>query len=140
MSKKLLTRTVSSINGRNGYITSKDRHFRLDLGLPIEMGGVVNSLTNPEELLAAGYSSCFASSMEYMLRQAGATYTSIYATAAVSLVMDEAKSGFKFEITIDASVDGVSEEVKVDVINKAYAFCPYSKAFRGNINIILNII
>lgn len=140
MKKTLLTRTVKAVDGRNGYITSTDRDFKLDLEIPKEMGGKENDKTNPEELFAAGYSSCFASSMEFLLKNSGIAYTSLFAEVEAKLVTDEKGGGFKFEANITASITGVDEKTKADIIHKAYDFCPYSKAIRSNVDVNIQVV
>lgn len=140
MKKTLLTRTVRTVDGRNGYIASKDRDFRLESEIPKEMGGKENEKTNPEELFAAGYSSCFASSMEFLLKNAGIAYTTLFAEVQANLVTDEQGGGFKFEANITASITGVDEKTKTDIIHKAYDFCPYSKAIRSNVDVTITVV
>lgn len=137
MEKALLKRTMKTDGGRDGTITSKDRDFSLSLAKPVEMGGQKNQdKSNPEELFAAGYSACFASSMEYIMMSEGIEYKSFYAEVTCALVEDPS-GGFKFAITMHASVDGVDEHTKQHVVDQAYAFCPYSKAIRGNVDVSL---
>lgn len=44
--------------GREGYVTSQDGQIGLKVAMPPQLGGDGNG-TNPEQLFAAGYSSCF---------------------------------------------------------------------------------
>lgn len=140
MKQELLRRTVRATNGRNGYISSKDRDFTMQLEIPQEMGGKPNDNTNPEELFAAGYSSCFASSMEYLLRSSDTAFESLFAEVTAKLVQDSSKGGFKFAATITASIAGVSEEVKKQIIDNAYQFCPYSRAIMNNVDVEIHIV
>ncbi len=136
MEKEILRRTMRSVNGRNGYIKSQDREFKLDLAIPAEMGGTHDATkSNPEELFAAGYSSCFSSSMQYIMQTQEIKFQDFYAEATCKLIKDEENGGFKFSIVMKAGIDGVSEKVKKDIINKAYQFCPYSRAIRGNVDV-----
>lgn len=140
MKHELLRRTVRATNGRNGYITSKDRDFSMQLEIPQEMGGKPNNNTNPEELFAAGYSSCFASSMEYLLCSSNTAFESLFAEVTAKLVQDTNKGGFKFAATITASIKGVSESVKQQIIEQAYQFCPYSRAIMNNVDVDIQIV
>jgi len=141
MVTEILRRSVTSHNGRNGYVTSTDRDFKLDLAIPKEMGGAGDlTKTNPEELFAAGYSSCFSSSMQYMMQVENIEAKDFYAKATVMLSKDEKQGGFKFSVRMEASITGVDDKTKKDIINKAYQFCPYSRAIRGNIDVEIVIV
>lgn len=136
MEKEILRRTMRSINGRNGYIESKDRDFILELAIPKEMGGNEDETkSNPEELFAAGYSSCFSSSMQHLMQTQKIKFQDFYAEATCKLVKDEEKGGFKFSVIMKASILGVDEQTKKNIINQAYQFCPYSRAIRGNVDV-----
>ncbi len=140
MPKEILNRTMRTVNGRNGYVVSKDRDFKLELAIPQEMGGEENlKKSNPEELFSAGYSSCFASSMQYIMNTQGIKYKEFYAEAKTSLLPNEEDGGFKFAVTMTCGIEGVDEETKRKVIADAYQFCPYSRAIRNNVDVKLII-
>jgi Ohr subfamily peroxiredoxin len=98
------------------------------------MGGTNQKGSNPEELFSIGYSSCFASSLEYLLLSNKVSYESLSVKADTALMMDE-KTGFEFQLTVKASIKGISKEVEKEYIHKAYGFCPYSKAIKGNVKV-----
>lgn len=140
MPKEILNRTMRTVNGRNGYIVSKDRDFRLDMAIPKEMGGVEDlTKTNPEELFSAGYSSCFASSMQYIMSSQKIEHGEFYAEAKTSLIQNVKEGGFKFAVTMTCGIEGVDEDTKKKVIEEAYQFCPYSRAIRNNVDVDLII-
>ena len=141
MKTEILKRTLTSVNGRNGYITSKDSNLRLELTIPKEMGGTGNvSKTDPEELFAAGYSSCFSSSMQYMMQQENINGKDFYAEVTVQLLKDDVVGGYKFAATVKASIADVDDELKKKIIEKAYAFCPYSRAIKDNVDVKIVIV
>ncbi len=138
MGKSILTRTMKTTNGRNGTITSDDRDFTLALAMPQEMGGKGDaSKSNPEELFAAGYSACFASSMQYILQSENIEHGDFYAKAVCELSKDEDNNGFKFSVVMEADIEGLQKSQKQDVVDKAYRFCPYSRAIHGNVDVEL---
>jgi organic hydroperoxide reductase OsmC/OhrA len=75
--QKILERKATTYGGRNGLVKDTQSGLKAQLAKPVEMGGVVNSNTNPEELFSMGYSSCFASSLEYLLQSSQTPYTDI---------------------------------------------------------------
>jgi lipoyl-dependent peroxiredoxin len=97
---------------------------------------MLNSDTNPEELFSMGYSSCFASSLEYLLQASKTSYDDLKVSVTTMLVPDGTE-GFKFEVIVEASVLGVSKELEKEMINKAYQFCPFSKAIRNNVSVFI---
>jgi lipoyl-dependent peroxiredoxin len=132
--KQLLIRGATTYGGRNGVIRDTQSNTSLNLAKPVEMGGMYQPGTNPEELFAMGYSACFASSLEYLLQFENVDFESISVHVDVALVMNEA-TGFEFAATIKARVLGTDASTERDFIQKAYQFCPYSKAIKGNVNI-----
>lgn len=131
---KILERQATTFGGRNGKIKDAQSGLELTLSKPQEMGGKLAKGTNPEELFSMGYSSCFASSIEFLLQSDEQAYDDIEVSVTTSLVKDGSE-GFKFEALIDAKIFGVSKEVEEKYINMAYQFCPFSKAIKGNVDV-----
>jgi len=134
--QKFLERKATTYGGRNGLVKDTQSGLSVKLGKPVEMGGIENPNTNPEELFSVGYSSCFASSLEYLLTNSQIAYDEVKVTVHTALVPD-GQEGFKFEVEVLASVSGVSKELEKEMIEKAYQFCPYSKAIRNNVTVTL---
>lgn len=130
---KILERSATTYGGRDGIIKDTLSNTELKLGKPQEMGGKLTRFTNPEELFSMGYSSCFASSLEFLLQKDGQKYEDVEVTVTTSLETSE--DGFKFKIKIDAKVYGLPEELSKKYIDGAYNFCPYSKAIRNNVEV-----
>jgi Ohr subfamily peroxiredoxin len=134
--QKLLERKATTRGGRNGHIGQTLSGLTLELAKPVEMGGKENQKTNPEELFSIGYSSCFASSIEYLLQVSKTAYDDIQVTVTTSLVPD-GDAGFKFDVEVEASIKGLSKTEEKSFIQQAYQFCPYSKAIKGNVNVVI---
>lgn len=130
--KKFLERTATTYGGRDGEIKDTQSGYSIKLAKPVEMGGKNPKGTNPEELFSIGYSACFSSSIEYLLQSDRIKYESISVQVVTALMMDE-KTGFQFELTVTAKILGVTKDKEKEYIKKAYDFCPYSKAIRGNV-------
>ncbi|KXF79308.1 peroxiredoxin [Paramesorhizobium deserti] len=95
--------------------------------------------TNPEELLAAAHSGCFAMQLSHFLAENGTPAEKLEATAAVSI---NPASGGGFEITRSAitlvgTVPGISEDDFRKFADQAKQSCPLSKAL-GAIEITLD--
>jgi lipoyl-dependent peroxiredoxin len=88
--------------------------------------------TNPEELIAAAHSGCYAMALSFGLTEAGFVPTELKVEAAVNIehVTDH------FEITgihldLKGIVPGITEEKFLELANKAKAGCPVSRALQA---------
>lgn len=70
--------------GRDGYVTSQDGHLELKVAMPPVLGGDGNG-TNPEQLFAAGFSSCFHNALILVGNRAGYDLTGSTVTAKVGI-------------------------------------------------------
>lgn len=92
--------------------------------------------TNPEELIAAAHASCFTMALSFALAGAGFTEGTLDTKAAVTL--DKDGDGFKIsksELTLTASVPGISPEQFEELANGAKAGCPISKVLNAEISL-----
>ncbi|HOJ44460.1 MAG TPA: Ohr family peroxiredoxin [Bacilli bacterium] len=139
MRKIILKRAVTATGGRQGHLLSEDGNIDLKLDLPTELGGhPAPHTTNPEQLFAAGYASCFASSLEYILTTEQVKYEQVVITSNALLLKDDA-GGFKFGIDLVAQIKGLDKKIAKQYVDLAYAFCPYSKAIRGNVEVKIEV-
>ncbi|ATL31085.1 organic hydroperoxide resistance protein [Streptomyces formicae] len=129
---------VATANGREGRAVSSDGQLDLPLGFPVSMGGNGQG-TNPEQLFAAGYAACFASAMGAIARQEKIDVSDVSVTAEVSIGKDT-DGGFGLSVVMRAELPAHLEgEAGRELLEKTHAYCPYSKATRGNIPVELVI-
>ena len=96
--------------------------------------------TNPEELIAAAHSGCFAMAFSAELGQANITPKSIEATATVTL--DKSDGGFSVtasHLDVTATVPGADRAQVQQIAEAAKAGCPISKLLKANITMSLKI-
>lgn len=125
-------------DGRNGQVTSDDDVLDLDLTVPKEMGGPGGDLTNPEQLFAAGYAACFHTSLKKVARDMKADATGSIVTATVGIGRDD--NGFGLEAELKIALPNVaSREVAQQIIERAHGVCPYSRATRGNLDVVVTL-
>ena len=135
MSRNLfLERSATTYGGRDGVIKNTQSGLQVEMTKPLEMGGTNPTGTNPEELFSIGYSGCFASSLEYLLFVDKVSYQDISVKVDTQLVSDE-QGGFKFALQVHARIKGLTSEQESQYIQKAFLFCPYSKAIKGNVDV-----
>lgn len=91
--------------------------------------------TNPEELIAAAHSGCYAMAFSLMLGESGYEPEVIDAKAEVSLVEDD--DGFtvnKIHLTVKASIPDIEESTFQKLAEKAKEGCPISKLMNADIS------
>ncbi len=84
--------------------------------------------TNPEELLAAAHAGCFTMALTALLARERLAPTRIHTTAAVHL--EQSAGGFsipKIELTLRASIPGITAERFAQLAADAKVNCPVSK-------------
>jgi lipoyl-dependent peroxiredoxin len=90
--------------------------------------------TNPEELIAAAHSGCFAMAFSAELGKAGLTPESISATATVTL--DKVGDGFSVtqsHLDVTVKVPGADKNKVLEIANAAKAGCPISKLLNAKV-------
>ena len=126
---------IATATGRNGRAVSSDGKLDVTLAMQKELGGTGDG-TNPEQLFAAGYAACFATSMQFVARAKKLDVTGMSVTAEVSLVPKE--GGFRLEVVLRTKLpESLPPEAKSDLIEATHQVCPYSGATRGNIPVEL---
>ncbi|MEV7033949.1 organic hydroperoxide resistance protein [Streptomyces sp. NPDC093272] len=128
---------AATATGREGRAVSSDGQLDLALAFPPALGGNGQG-TNPEQLFAAGYAACFASALGAVGRQVKVDTGEISVTAEVGIGKDEADGGFALKVTLRVELpEELANETGEKLVHQAHAFCPYSKATRGNIPVEL---
>lgn len=131
----IYTGKTRTTGGRDGSAKSDDGRLDVQLSGP----GSNGPGTNPEQLLAAGWSACFIGAM----KKAGATLNvalpaDLWVDAEIDLGTDS--SGYRLGARLNVALPGLAREVGQQVIEMAHNTCPYSKALKGNIGIELKLI
>jgi Ohr subfamily peroxiredoxin len=136
--KNLYTAKAKATGGRDGHVKSLDGILDVDVRTPKEMGGPGGNYLNPEILFAAGYSACFDSALNFIIKtekvQAGTTSVSAEVTIGK---LDNGGYGLAVVLLID--IPQMNKEQALELANKAHQICPYSNATRGNIEVKLVI-
>ena len=70
LTRVLYTATATAEGGRDGHTATDDGRLDVKLSSPPELGGPAEGIgTNPEQLFAAGYSSCFHSALKLVAQR-----------------------------------------------------------------------
>ena len=123
--------------GRDGHVKSTDGKIDLDTRPPKEMGGSGEGV-NPELLFSAGYAACFLGALRLVAKNEKVTLDDASGiTAQIGFGKDSEGGGFGLTAELIGYLPGLEQDVADDLMEKAHAFCPYSKATRGNIDVTL---
>ena len=133
--RTLYTGKVHVVGGREGAARSADGRLDIKLSTP----GGPGTGTNPEQLLAAGWSACFegaiaiaAKDMKLALPQAPSI------DAEIDLNLNE--DGYGLAARLNVALPGLPRDMAQAIVEAAHRTCPYSKALAGNIDIAINLV
>ena len=139
MAKVLYTAEAHVTGGRDeGHGKTSDGELEVDLRMPEAMGGEGGG-TNPEQLFAVGYSSCFESAIKVVGKRLKQEVGDVAVDSKVHL-LPTPERGFKLAVELNVELPSVKDsEMASEVVKNAHAVCPYSNATRGNIDVTLRI-
>ncbi|GAA5064946.1 organic hydroperoxide resistance protein [Nocardia callitridis] len=138
MSDSLYTAVATSTgDGRaGGRAASNDGLIDLTLAIPREMGGP-GGATNPEQLFAAGWASCFHSAVKAVAAGKKVSFTDSAVVAEVSVHPTD-EGGFSLSAALHVEFGGIEQADADSLVEAAHAVCPYSNATRGNIPVTVD--
>lgn len=129
---------ATASGGRDGRAASSDGRLDVSLSIPAEFGGPGGAGTNPEQLFAAGYAACFLSAIRLVGRL---DKVAVPADAAVTakVGVGAVDGGYMFAVELVVAMPGVGHDTAARLVAGAHERCPFSKATRGNIDVVLTI-
>jgi osmotically inducible protein OsmC len=129
------TAKTHTTGGREGVSRSSDSRLDVRLARP----GTARIGTNPEQLFAAGWSACFESAMGLAARKRKIVLPADLATdAEVDLCL--ADEAYFLRARLNVSLPEMERDVARALVNEAHQTCPYSKATRDNIDVVINLV
>jgi Ohr subfamily peroxiredoxin len=134
--KVIYTAKTHTTGGReNGAARSSDGYLDVKLSLP----GSGRIGTNPEQLFAAGWSACFEGAMGVAARK---RKIALPADLAIDAEVDLNLAGdaYFLRARLNVSLPGMERDVAQALTDEAHRTCPYSKAVRGNIDVVINLV
>jgi Ohr subfamily peroxiredoxin len=136
LGKVLYTAKTHTTGGReNGASRSSDGRLDIRLSTP----GGPGSGTNPEQLFAAGWSACFEGAMGLAARKMKiALPADLAIDAEVDLCLSD--GGYFLQARLNVSLPGLDGEVAQALVDAAHQTCPYSKAIRNNVSVVINLV
>lgn len=137
--KKIFEMSATNTGGRSGQVKSEDGLIDFDVKMPDAAGATDGKHTNPEQLFAAAYATCFAGALQAMSGKHGVTDLGDFSVTA-TISYHKEKDGTVLEATLDSYLPTVDKATGEKIINDAHKICPYSKATRDNITVRLNLL
>jgi osmotically inducible protein OsmC len=134
--KVLFTGKVTTTGGRDGGASqSSDGRLNIRHSIP----GTPGDGTNPEQLLAAGWSACFEGAMGIAARK---LKISLPAQMAIDAEVDLCliNDAYFLRGRLNVRLPGLAQEPARELIESGHRTCPYSKATRGNIDVLINLV
>jgi osmotically inducible protein OsmC len=93
--------------------------------------------TNPEELIAAAHSGCFAMALSFELQKAGFTADSLDVTAEVTIDNGTITTS---HLTLKGKIPGITKEKFDECAANAKAGCPVSKVLKADISLDASLV
>ena len=134
------TAEATAWGGREGRAASSSGRVDVQLSVPKEMGGPGLDATNPEELFAVGYAACFHSALKLVASKARVDVAESAVTVRVGIGSDDADGGFGLTVAIAGELPGVPADTARELLDQAHAVCPYSKATRHNVEVVVSLV
>jgi osmotically inducible protein OsmC len=133
--KVLYTAKAHTTGGREGG-SSRTTDGRLEVTLSVP--GTSGTGTNPEQLFAVGWSSCFLSAIKIV---AAKMKVRLPADVAVDPEVDLGTTGggYFIQTRLSVSLPGIEPAIAQQIVDGAHLECPYSKATHGNINVVTTV-
>ena len=93
--------------------------------------------TNPEELIAAAHSGCFTMQLTAYINEAGYTVNSIETKCDIDF---QDKTVVGSHLTVNAKVEGITNEAFQELVTKAEETCPISRLLNTKITSAATLI
>lgn len=119
--------------GAKGMLKPMIKKISVDFSSP----GSGKPGTNPEQLFACGYGACFGGALAFIARQQKLDIGTPNIRVDVHLHQDD--GGFFISAVLDVALPQLDHAEAVKLVELTHAFCPYSKATRGNIQVDLRV-
>jgi osmotically inducible protein OsmC len=134
--KVLYTARTATTGGRE-YGASRSSDGLLDIRLATPASERIGA--NPEQLFAAAWSASLESAIALAARQRKFVFpVGLAIEAEVDLCL--ADGGYYLQARLNVSLPGVERDLAQALVDEAHQTCAYSKATRGNIDVVINLV
>ena len=142
LNKVLYTASATAEGGRVGHTATDDGKLDVKVVPPVELGGPADGFgTNPEQLFAAGYASCFHSAVKLVAQRLKLDPEGSTVTAKVGFGSIEGSPGFGLTVELLIDLPNVPDREQAEqIVERSHKVCPYSNAVRDNIEVTLTLV
>ena len=142
LNRVLYTATATAEGGRDGHTATDDGKLDVKVVPPVELGGPADGFgTNPEQLFAAGYASCFHSAVKLVAQRLKLDPEGSTVTAKVGFGSIEGSPGFGLTVELLIDLPNVPDREQAEqIVERSHKVCPYSNAVRDNIEVTLTLV
>lgn len=95
--------------------------------------------TNPEQMLAAGWSACFEGAIGLAAQQLKITQP-VEPAIDAEVDLNFGEEGFFLRARLNVALPGLDREVAQRLVDEAHRTCPYSKALKAGIDITVTLV
>ena len=127
--------TAHATGGRDGKAHLDGDKVWFAMALPKDMGGSGLG-SNPEQLFALGYATCFNSALLFVAGQKKLDASKAKVSCEVGIGRSEA-GGFALQAKLTVKIPGMDASQAKELVEAAHQVCPYSNATRGNMPVEL---
>jgi osmotically inducible protein OsmC len=131
----IYTAHVHTTGGRGGAARSNDGRLDVKLTIP----GSAGEGTNPEQMLAAGWSACFIGAMQLAATKLKIAFPRD-AADDVEIDLCLTDGAYSLQARHNVSLPGLARADAEALAQAGHQTCPYSKATRGNIPVVINVV
>ena len=138
--KRVLYTAEAHVTGgrAEGHGRTSDGALEVDLRPPPEMGGSGGG-TNPEQLFAVGWAACFESALGAVGRRRRQDVGDVAIDSRVMLVPTPDR-GYDVAAELAVTLPSVDDPAEAEaIVRAAHEVCPYSRATRGNVDVLLTV-
>ena len=133
--KTVYTAKVHTVGGREkGEARSSDGRLDIRLSVP----GGPGTGTNPEQLLAAGWSACFEGAIMLVAREKKVRIEHLAIDAEIDLNLGS--DGYSLSARLNVSLPDIDRKLAQELVDGAHEVCPYSNATRNNVDVRLIVV
>src|SRR5687768_4548390 len=135
LEKVLYTAKAHTTGGRNGASRTDDGRLDLKLTPP----GTAGEGTNPDQLFAPAYASCFIGGRKAVATKMKVTLPADLAVDA-EVDLGPIPNAYGIAARLNVSLPGMDRAQAQSVLDAAHQVCPYSNATRGNVDVKINLV
>ena len=133
----LLYTAMTHTTGGRQHGSSRSSDGKLDIRFSLPGSGRPG--TNPEQLLAAGWSACFESAIVIAARRLRFRLPSELGIDA-EVDLNEGEEGYFLRARLKVHLPGLDSELANALLEEAHETCPYSRAMHGNVDIHIGFV